>query len=330
MQMALGKTRRVEQPVSPMEPSKSRKSRNLGLRRSWRSPSSTPLESFATFLVWSCSLVSVATTIGIIVFLTREAVEFFQQISIWEFITGTQWSPLWEPKHFGILPLLSGTLVVGVGACLIAVPIGALSALFLSEYTAGSWRVGMKSLLEVLAGVPSVVYGFFAVTFITPQLRTFIPDLEVFNALSAAIVVGIMIIPTIASVSQDAFQAVPRELREAAYGLGARKYQVACTVVFPSALSGFIASVILGFSRAIGETMAVSLAAGATPNMSWNPVHSIQTMTAYIVQVSLGDISAGTIEYSSLFAVGLTLFAMTLGANVVANFIVQKFQGSRV
>ncbi len=179
--------------------------------------------------------------------------------------------------------------------------------------------------MEVLAGIPSVVYGFFALSYVTPLLGKIFPEIQFFNALSAAIVVGMMVIPTIASMSQDAFEAVPRELRDAAYGLGARKYQVATTVVFPAALSGFIASVILAFARAIGETMAVTLAAGSTPNLTWNPLESVQTITAYIVQVSLGDTPSGTIEYSSIFAVGLVLFGMTLFMNLTAQLVVKRF-----
>lgn len=221
---------------------------------------------------------------------------------------------------------MGGTLLIGLGASIFAVPIGAITALYLSEYATGRVRIVLKSLLEILAGIPSVVYGFFAITFITPQLQKLIPNLEIFNALSAAIVVAIMIIPTISSISQDAFEAVPRHLREAAYGLGARRYQVATTIVFPAALSGFVASVILGFSRAIGETMAVTLAAGSSPRLTIDPLVSIQTMTAYIVQVSMGDTPAGTIEYQSIFAVGLLLFAMTLVTNLIAHWIVRRYQ----
>lgn len=298
----------------------------IHLKKSWRSPSRSPAELFSHLVVWLCASISVVTTIGIIAVLCKEVFAFFSHVSLWEFFTGTEWAPLIEPRKFGIWPLISGTLLIGLGASIFAVPIGAITALFLSEYVKGTPRIILKSVLEVLAGIPTVVYGFFAVFFITPQLQKFIPDLDTFNALSAAIVVAMMIIPTISSISQDAFEAVPKYLREAAYGLGARKYQVATTVVFPAALSGFVASVILGFSRAIGETMAVTLAAGATPRLTLNPLQSIQTMTAFIVQVSLGDTPAGTIEYQSIFAVGLVLFLMTLGANLVAQWIVKRFQ----
>ncbi|MDB5037848.1 MAG: Phosphate transport system permease protein [Bacteriovoracaceae bacterium] len=299
---------------------------SFALKRSLSSPSNSLSENIFKGLLYVATSVSVVTTIGIVVVLLSEAIQFFKEISFVEFFTGTQWTPLIEPKHFGILPLVCGTLLVGVGASLIAVPVGVASALFLSEYVRGSLRTILKSTLEVLAGIPTVVYGYLAITFVTPQLQQFIPNLEVFNALSAAIVVGIMIIPTISSVSQDAFEAVPRELRDAAYGLGGRKHQVAMTVVFPAALSGFVASVILGFSRAIGETMAVTLAAGSTPKLSFNPLQSIQTMTSYIVQVSLGDTPAGTIEYRSIFVVGLTLFSMTLISNLIAQWFSRRFQ----
>jgi phosphate transport system permease protein len=299
--------------------------RSVVLRKSRHSPSNSPFESFFKLLVYAASSISILTTIGIVVVLFSESFKFFCEVSFAEFL-GTVWTPLIEPRHYGVLPLVSGTLLVGLGATLVAVPIGTIAALFLSEYVKGKSRVILKSLLEVLAGVPTVVYGYLALTLITPELQKFIPDLEIFNGLSAAIVVGIMIIPTISSVSQDAFEAVPRDLREAGFGLGARKYQVATTVVFPAALSGVIASVVLGFSRAIGETMAVTLAAGATPKLTLNPLTSIQTMTSYIVQVSLGDTPAGSIEYNSIFAVALMLFLMTLISNLFALWLSRKFQ----
>ncbi len=299
---------------------------SFSLSKSFRSPSLSFKEIGVRVLLWVSASISILTTLGIILILCKEVISFFAEVSVIEFFTGTQWTPLLEPRHFGILPLLSGTLLIGVGASMIAVPLGGMTALFLSEYIKEPWRNILKSILEILAGIPTVVYGFFAIEFITPQLQKIFPELQVFNALSAAIVVGIMIIPTVSSVSQDAFQAVPKYLREAAYGLGARKYQVALTVVFPAALSGLIASILLGFSRAIGETMAVSLAAGTTPKLSLNPLQSIQTMTSYIVEVSLGDIPADSLEYKTIFAVGLMLFVMTLMANLAANFVISKFQ----
>lgn len=300
--------------------------RSALMLRLFRSPSRALAEMVTYALLFLAASISILTTLGIVTVLSVEMIYFFQKISIFEFLFGTQWTPLIEPRRFGILPLMSGTLMIGIGASLIAVPIGVMAALFLSEYVHGVLRSLLKSTLEILAGIPSVVYGFLAVTFITPHLQAVIPELQVFNALSAAIVVGVMIIPTIASISEDAFQAVPKELRLAAYGLGARKHQVATKIVFPAALSGVVASVILGFSRAIGETMAVTLAAGATPKLTLNPLESIQTMTAYIVQVSLGDTPAGTVEYHSIFAVGLVLFLLTVAANIVARFVVKHFQ----
>ncbi len=293
--------------------------------KSSSSPSGAWSERIFRWVLQFTAVVSLLTTVAIIFVLISESLGFFKHISLKEFFGSLEWSPLIEPRHFGIWPLICGTLLVGVGAILVAVPIGAMAALYLSEYVKGAAKTFIKALLEVLAGVPTVVYGFFAITFITPKIQLIFPETEVFNALSAALVVAIMIIPTISSVSQDAFESVPKELREAAYGLGARKYQVATTVVFPAGLSGFIASIILGFSRAIGETMAVTLAAGATPKLTLNPLESIQTMTSYIVQVSLGDTPTGTIEYQTIFVVGLVLFIMTLASNLVAQWIAHKF-----
>jgi phosphate transport system permease protein len=276
-------------------------------------------------LLFASSL-SILTTLGILFVLCVESVHFFEHVKMSDFLFGTQWNALIEPRSFGVLPLVNGTLLIGVTSCLIAVPIGGGAALYLSEYVTGRRRIVLKSLLEVLAGVPSVVYGFFAVSFITPSLTKIFPDLPFFNALSASIVVAVMVIPTITSISQDAFESVPQHLRDAAYGLGARKFQVASTVVFPAALSGFVASIILAFSRAIGETMAVTLAAGAVPQVGFDLFAGVQTMTAYIVQVSLGDTPSGTIEYQSMFAVALLLMLMTLGTNLLAQIIVRRFQ----
>lgn len=282
-------------------------------------------ELISHILVRGAALLTIVTTLGILWVLVSEVGLFFSNIGVLDFLFGLEWSALIEPRKFGVIPLVTGTLMIGLGAAAFAVPIGAGCALFLSEYVRGRKKQILKSIVEVLAGIPSVVYGFFALSYVTPLLGKIFPEIQFFNALSAAIVVGMMVIPTIASMSQDAFEAVPRELRDAAYGLGARKYQVATTVVFPAALSGFIASVILAFARAIGETMAVTLAAGSTPNLTWNPLESVQTITAYIVQVSLGDTPSGTIEYSSIFAVGLVLFGMTLFMNLTAQLVVKRF-----
>jgi phosphate transport system permease protein len=298
-------------------------SRSVAPSRAWK-------ERLTYGVLFFASSVSILTTLGILFVLLMESVHFFGHVKFADFLFGTQWNALIEPRSFGVLPLVNGTLLIGLTSCLIAIPIGGGAGLFLSEYMTGSRRIVLKSLLEVLAGVPSVVYGFFAVSFITPSLTKIFPDLPVFNALSASIVVAVMVIPTIASISQDAFESVPRHLRDAAYGLGARKFQVASTVVFPAALSGFVAAIILAFSRAIGETMAVTLAAGAVPQAGFDLFAGVQTMTAFIVQVSLGDTPSGSIEYQSMFAVALLLMLMTLGTNLFAQLIVRRFQEGEI
>ena len=273
-----------------------------------------------------CGLVSILTTVGIVVVLVTESAGFFREVPLLEFLTGTRWSPLFADQHFGILPLLNGTLLIALGAMVIALPIGLTSAIYLSEYASLKVRGVIKPVLEVLAGIPTVVYGYFALTFVTPIIRAIFPQTGIFNAASGAIVVGIMIIPMVASLSEDALNAVPQALREAAYGLGATKFEVSTRVVVPAALSGIVASFILAISRAIGETMAVTLAAGATPKMTLNFLESVQTMTAYIVQISLGETPHGTLEYSTIFAVGLVLFLITLGMNLFSQRITRKFR----
>ena len=274
-----------------------------------------------------CAVLSVVTTAGIIWVLASESVSFFGEVSLREYLFGTRWTPLLEPRSFGVLPLLGGTFLVAVGALLIAVPVGLATAIFLGEYAPPWFRQIAKPVLEVLAGVPTIVYGYFALVFITPYvLQPLLPNTEIFNAASAAIVVGIMIIPTICSLCDDAFRAVPRSLREGAYALSATKLEVPTRVVLPAALSGVVAAVFLALARAIGETMAVTLAAGMTPKLTINPLESIQTMTAYIVQVSLGDTPAGTIEYQTIFAVGMTLFLITLVINVIARRVLRRFR----
>ena len=274
----------------------------------------------------ACGLVSILTTAGIVIVLVWESIGFFAEVSPWEFLTGTEWTPLFKPSNFGVLPLVAGSLMVAVGASVIALPVGLASAIYLAEYAPARARSILKPVLEVLAGIPTVVYGYFALSFITPLIRRVFPGTDVFNAASAAIVVGIMIIPMIASLSEDALRAVPRSLREASLGLGARKSETVTRVVVPAALSGIVASFILAVSRAIGETMAVTLAAGATPKLTLNPLESIQTMTAYIVQVSLGDTPFGTIEYRTIFAVGLLLFSITLVMNIVSRIVLRRFR----
>ena len=242
------------------------------------------------------------------------------------FFFGTSWVPLFEPSSYGVLPLLWGTLLITFGAALFAIPTGLASAIYLSEYASPKTRSIVKPVLEVLAGIPTVVYGYFALTFITPLLRMLMPELQVFNALSGAIVVGIMILPTISTLSDNALRAVPDSLRQGAYALGATSYEVTTRVVVPAGLSGVMASFLLAISREIGETMAVTLAAGATPNLSFTFLESIQTMTAYIVQVSMGDTPAGGIAYQTLFAVAALLFVITLILNIVSQWILSKFR----
>lgn len=277
-------------------------------------------------LLFLCAAVSVLTTIGIVYTLFSETWSFFSRVNIADFLFGTRWSPLIQPKEFGILPLIGGTLLVTLIACLVAIPIGLASAIYLSEYAPDRVRKIVKPILEVLAGVPTIVYGYFALTFVTPIIREIFPSTGVFNALSAGIVVGIMIIPMVSSLSEDAMTAVPRSLRHGAYALGATRFEVALKIVVPAALSGIVSSSVLAFSRAIGETMIVTVAAGATPNLTLNPLESIQTMTAYIVQVSLGDTPHGSIEYGTIFAVGMTLFIITFLLNILALWVARRFR----
>ncbi|WP_138417455.1 phosphate ABC transporter permease subunit PstC [Aquibacillus sediminis] len=271
-----------------------------------------------------CASVSVLTTLGIIFTLLSESFTFFSDVSLFEFFFGTQWSP-WSDK-FGVLPLISGTLLVTVIAACVALPLGIASAIFLSEYAGDTTRRVIKPVLEILAGVPTVVYGYFALTFVTPVLMNVIPELKIFNALSAGIVVGIMITPMIASLSEDAMNAVPNRLREGAYALGATKLEVTFKVIIPAAFSGIIASIVLAISRAIGETMIVTIAAGASPNLTMDPTQSIQTLTAFIVQGAKGDTTFGSTIYYSIYAVGITLFVFTFIMNLLSQYISRKFR----
>jgi phosphate transport system permease protein len=277
-------------------------------------------------LLLGFSAVSILTTIGIVLALLSQSLAFFAEVSIFEFFTGTRWTPLFRPAHFGVLPLIAGSVMIAIGAALVALPLGLASAIYLSEYAPDRVRRTIKPVLEVLAGVPTVVYGYFALLTITPLLRTIWPETSIFNAASASIVVGIMIIPMVSSLSEDAMAAVPRALREGAYALGATKFEVATRTVVPAALSGIIASFILAVSRAIGETMIVTIAAGATPNLTLNPLESVQTMTAYIAQTSMGEAPHGSVEYQTIFAVGLTLFAITLLMNIFSIAILRRFR----
>ncbi|MGQ9466674.1 MAG: phosphate ABC transporter permease subunit PstC [Anaerolineae bacterium] len=285
------------------------------------------IEDRAVRLVLSFfALVSVATTLGIILVLFQETLLFFREVSLAQFFLDTRWTPLFASKRFGIWPLVNGTVLVAVGAMLVALPLGLLAAIYMSEYAGEQARRVLKPLLEILAGIPTVVYGYFALTFITPILRSIFPQTQVFNAASAAIAMGFMILPMVASLSEDALYAVPNSLREAAHALGATRWEVATQVVVPAAFSGIVATSILAVSRAIGETMIVAIAAGQQPRLTLNPLESIETMTAYIVQVSLGDTPHGTIAYQTIFAVGMMLFLMTLGMNMVSHYLIRRFR----
>jgi phosphate transport system permease protein len=283
-------------------------------------------ERWIGLLLIAASAVSILTTVGIVAVLVFESAQFFRDVSPWAFLTGTKWTPLFEDKQFGVLPLLAGSLLVAGGAALVALPLGLAAAIYLSEYAPDRVRRVLKPVLEVLAGIPTVVYGFFALLYVTPLLRTLWPDADIFNAASACIVMGIMIIPLVSSLSEDAMSAVPRALREGAYALGATKFEVATRTVVPAALSGIIASFLLAISRAIGETMIVTIAAGATPQLTLNPLQSVQTMTAYIAQTSMGELPHGTVEYRTIFAVGLTLFLITLTVNIISGVILRRYR----
>jgi phosphate transport system permease protein len=285
------------------------------------------MEKMVPILLFLAAAISVLTTIGIVLTLIFETFLFFDAVSIKEFFTAKKWYPFSETEgSFGILPLITGTLKVTLIAAVVAVPIGLTSAIYLSEYASDKARRMIKPILEVLAGIPTIVYGFFALTFVTPILREIIPSLEIFNALSPGIVIGIMITPMIASLSEDAMSSVPNSMREGALALGSTKFEVALKVVLPAAISGIIASIVLAISRAIGETMIVAVAGGSTPNLDWNVTSSIQTMTAYIVQVSQGDAGYGTTIYYSIYAVGMTLFVFTLVMNLIAQYITRRFR----
>lgn len=283
-----------------------------------------PTESVIEALLALCGVLSVATTLAIVFTLVRDGVGLFSDVKVGDFLFGTTWSP--RSGNFGILPLLSGTVLVSFIALAVAVPLGLAAATYLSEYAKPGVRRVLKPMLEVLAGVPTVVYGFFALTVVTPQLKKIFPGMGIFNALAAGLVMGVMIIPTVASVSEDAMRAVPQSLREGAFGLGAGKRRVAVRVVIPAALSGIAAAVILGISRAVGETMIVAVAAGSTPKLTANPLDSIQTMTGYIAQIAGGESSRGSLQYKSIFVVGLTLFVLTLILNLISVRLVRRFR----
>ena len=273
-----------------------------------------------------CAALSVFTTIGIVVVLAIETAGFLREVPIGDFLFGTEWTPLFANKRFGVLPLVMGTILVSTIAMIVALPMGLLSAIYLSEYAPPGVRRIVKPVLEILAGVPTVVYGYFALMFVTPLLQRFVPGLAGFNALSPGIVMGIMILPLVSSLSEDAMRAVPRGLREGAYALGATRMQTSLNVVVPAAFSGITAAFILAVSRAVGETMIVVIAAGQQPRLTASPLVPIETMTAYIVQVSLGDTPQGTLEYRTIFAVGMLLFLMTFSLNLASTWLRERFR----
>ena len=285
-----------------------------------------PGEDVVKALLGVCALVSVLTTLGIVVALLEPALEFFSEVSVVDYLTGTDWAPLFEPARFGVLPLVVGTISVTFWACLVAMPFGLGAAIYLSEYARRRTRRILKPALEILAGIPTVVFGFFALTFVTPLLRDLGLEVEIFNALSAGLVMGVMLIPTVASISEDAMSAVPQDLRDGAYALGSTKLQVSTRIVVPAAISGIVASYVLAISRAIGETMIVLIAAGQQPNLTFDPRVAIETMTAFIAATGAGDVPVGSLEYKTIFAVGLTLFIATLFLNLIAIRLVRRWR----
>lgn len=293
-------------------------------RRTLRKLREAPVYAF----LFACAALSILTTAGIVLVLAQETFHFFEEVSPVDFFTGTRWAPQFARSSFGVLPLLNATLLMAFFAMLLAVPLGVLAAIYLSEYAHPRVRRIIKPILEILAGVPTVVYGYFALTFITPDILRAVwgTDVGVFNALAASIAMGVMILPLVASLSEDAMRAVPQGLREGAYGLGANQFEVATRVVTPAALSGIVAAVILAGSRAVGETMIVAIAAGLQPNLSWNPFEGMLAMTAFIVNVTLGDVPRGSITFSTIFAVGTVLFSITLLMNILAQWLLAKFR----
>ena len=283
-------------------------------------------ETLIEGLLFLAAFSAVAITAAIVLILVVESSGFFRHVSLWEFLTDTQWTPLFEDAHYGILPLLSGTLVTSGIALLVAVPLGTITAIYLSEFANARVREAVKPVLELISGVPTVVFGYFALLAVTPLLQALIPGLPGFNLLSPGIVIGIMIVPYISSLSEDAMRAVPMHLREASYAMGASRFQTALRVVLPAALSGVVASYILAVSRAVGETMVVAIAAGQQPNLTFDPTESAATITAFIVQVAMGDVPHGSVGYQSIFAAGLALFVLTLAFNVAGFWVRRRFR----
>jgi phosphate transport system permease protein len=285
-----------------------------------------PGEAVIRWLLAGCALVSVVTTVGIVVALLVPAVEFFREVNPLDFLFGTDWAPLFSPSHFGVLPLVAGTLIVTLCACLVALPLGLGVAIYLAEYSSRPVRRVVKPLLEILAGIPTVVYGYFALTSVTPLLRHLGLGVEVFNALSAGLVMGVMLLPTVASLSEDAMAAVPLALRQGGFALGANRLQVSLRIVVPAALSGIVASFVLAISRAVGETMIVTIAAGLQPTLTLDPRVAVETLTAFIASTAGGDVPTGSVEYKTIFAVGLALFVATLILNALAIRLVRRYR----
>jgi phosphate transport system permease protein len=283
-------------------------------------------ERIIEFILMLAALSAVATTLAIVAILLYESLSFFKTVSIVDFFTDKQWTPLFDDAHYGIMPLISGTLTTSFVALAVAIPIGTIAAIYLSEFASHKTREIVKPILELLVGVPTIVFGYFALLFLTPILQKIIPELPGFNMLSAGIVMGIMIVPYIASVAEDAMRAVPMAMREGSYAMGATRFQTAIRVVTPAAISGIVAAYILGISRAVGETMVVAVAAGLEPKLTFNPTESAATITSYIVQVTQGDLPHGSIGYQSIFAAGLVLMAMTLSFNIVGHIIRKRYR----
>ncbi len=277
-------------------------------------------------VLFLAALSSVAVTLGIVGVLFYESLGLFKHVSLWDFLTDTQWTPLFDDAHYGILPLLAGTLVTTLVAVVVAIPLGTVIAIYLSEYAPHRLREVVKPILELLSAVPTVVYGYFALLFVTPLLQQLLPGLPGFNMLSAGLVIGVMIIPYVSSLSEDAIQAVPMQLREGSYAMGATRLRTALRVIFPAAFSGIASAYVLAMSRAIGETMVVAIAAGMQPNLTWNPLEPAATITAYIVQVSLGDLPHGSVGYQTIFAAGLTLMLITLVFNIAGHWLRRRFR----
>jgi phosphate transport system permease protein len=305
----------TQQPAGDGEPRKLgyRYSRHLG-------------ERVIEGILFLTAFASVAITVAIVVMLVRESLIFFEHVPLWDFLTDTQWTPLFDDAHYGILPLVSGTIVSSAVALGVAIPLGTITAIYLSEFAPFTVREIAKPFLELLGGVPTVVYGYFALLFVTPLLQKILPDLPGFSLLSAGLVMGIMIIPYVSSMSEDAMRAVPMNLREGSYAMGATRFQTSIRVVMPAAFSGIAAAYILGISRAVGETMVVAIAAGMQPNLTWNPLEPAATITAYIVQVSLGDLPHGSIGYQTIFAAGLTLLLLTLSFNIIGHVLRKRYR----